>query len=62
MAITEDAGEASSAAQSVATGYTITVNAGTCRTSESQITSTVTGQLDLLTGNWFGWVPSLSLD
>ena len=57
MAITKDATEASSAAQNVAAGYTIAVDAGTCPTSESQVTSTVTGQLDLLTGNWFGWGP-----
>nr|WP_077491127.1 TadE family protein [Sinomonas mesophila] len=56
MAITKDAGEAATAAQSVAAGYTIAVTTGSCA-PEAQVTSTVTGQLDLLTGSWFGWGP-----
>ena len=57
MAITEDAGQATSAAQNVAAGYTIAVSPGSCPTPQAQVTSTVTGQLNLLTGNWFGWGP-----
>jgi hypothetical protein len=36
---------------------TIAVSPGSCPTPESQVTSTMTGDLDLLTGNWFGWGP-----
>ncbi|GAB4099291.1 TadE/TadG family type IV pilus assembly protein [Sinomonas halotolerans] len=56
MAIKDDPGQASSAAQAVAAGYTIAVATGSCA-PEAQVTSTVTGQLDLLTGSWFGWGP-----
>ncbi|GAA2198716.1 TadE/TadG family type IV pilus assembly protein [Sinomonas flava] len=56
MAVTKDAGLAVSAAQAVAGGYTINVAPGTC-TPDTQVTSTVTSQVDLLTGSWFTFGP-----
>ncbi|MEA5453423.1 TadE/TadG family type IV pilus assembly protein [Sinomonas sp. JGH33] len=62
MALTNDANAATSAAQKVASPYTVTVtfSPSSC-TSGSQIASNVASDVSLLTGNWLGFGSSIHI-
>lgn len=53
MAVTNSSATATSAAQTVASGYTINVSVGAC-TSGAEVIAEVTSGVGLLTGSWLG--------
>ncbi|GAB3282108.1 pilus assembly protein [Sinomonas notoginsengisoli] len=61
MAITNNSGTAASAAQAVATGYTINVTVGAC-TSGAEVVANVTSGVGLLTGSWLGMPSTITVN